>query len=144
MINPHWSAAYVGLPWRDHGRDRSACDCWGLVRLVYAEVLTIDLPSYAEAYVSVAEHDEIDRTLRGAQSAPWSEVAEAWAFDVVLIRLGRWTTHVGLMVDAGRMLHMPERAAARIEPIAAAQWARRLVGIWRHAEADRAAVSRGV
>ena len=39
---PSWAGAYVGIPYRDHGADRSGCDCWGLVRLVYRERARID------------------------------------------------------------------------------------------------------
>ena len=37
---------FVGIPHADLGRDRAGCDCYGLLRLVYAEDLGIALPSF--------------------------------------------------------------------------------------------------
>ena len=69
----HWSAAYVGLPWAEKGRDRAGLDCWGLVRLVYANALLIELPSYTEAYASVAERGEIGALMStGSERWPWA------------------------------------------------------------------------
>ena len=35
----HWTQKYVGIPYRDLGRDMTGCDCWGLLRLVYGQEL---------------------------------------------------------------------------------------------------------
>lgn len=129
----HWSAAWVGLPWSDRGRDRTGCDCWGLARLVYAEHLGIALPSYAEAYPSAGEIVEIDEAIRGALAiGPWVVVTEPSAFDLALFRRGGFDSHIGIMVDPLRMLHMMGRDAAKIERVDTPAWRRRCQGFWRH------------
>ncbi|NMW23861.1 C40 family peptidase, partial [Rhodanobacter denitrificans] len=49
-IVPAWAGPYVGIPYRTHGRDRAGVDCWGLVRLVMAEVFGAELPDYGDTY----------------------------------------------------------------------------------------------
>lgn len=129
----HWSTRFVGLPWADRGRDRAGCDCWGLVRLVYADVLGISLPTYVDDYPSTEELREIDELIRGALGAgPWIEITDVREFDVVLFGVGRFDSHIGVMVDPRRMLHMMGRDAAKIEAIDTSVWSRRRRGVWRH------------
>lgn len=131
----HWSADYVGIPQRDHGRTRAGCDCWGVVRLIYAERLGIHLPSYAEGYASTEERAEIEALIIGAAAAgPWKPIPSraAHEFDLALFRRGRFDSHIGIVVAPGRMLHMMGGDAAKIEAFASPAWERRLRGIWRH------------
>jgi hypothetical protein len=55
----HWTRAYIGIPFTELGRSQYGCDCWGLARLVYAQELGIDLPSYVGGYASTEERAEI-------------------------------------------------------------------------------------
>ena len=126
----HWSTGYVGLPWVDRGRERTGLDCWGLVRLVYAEQLGIDLPAYSESYASTAELAAIDAAITSQRSG-WARAGEPAPFDVALHRWGRYEAHVGVMIDGRRMLHMMEGVSARIERIDEPLWNRRLVGFFR-------------
>jgi cell wall-associated NlpC family hydrolase len=131
----HWSAAYVGLPWREKGRDRTGLDCYGLVRLVYADELGIDLPSYAEAYAGIAERAEI-AALIAADAArwPWVPVAqgEERAFDVAVFRRGRLEAHVGIVVGGRRMLHILEGCQACIAACDGRAWSPRHAGFYRY------------
>lgn len=136
MTGLHWSARYVGIPSRDHGRDRDGCDCWGLVRLVYADELGIRLPGYDETYVSTEEHAAIGAAIAGRPDA-WFEVHRPAAYDVRLYRIGAHPCHVALHVGGGRMLHVTRGDAAKIEPTDSPVWEHRLVGIYRYREDAR-------
>lgn len=131
----HWSARYVGLPFRDLGRDWAGLDCYGLVRLVLAEERHVTLPGYTEAYASTDERAQIAAALSGAAGqGPWRPVAIGMVrpLDVVLFSVLGRPLHVGLVVRRGLMLHISEGHESRIEPYTAGAWAPRLIAIYRH------------
>lgn len=132
----HWSAPFVGLPWREKGRDRGGVDCWGLTALVYAEALSLVLPSYTDNYAGIAEKAEI-AALMTADAAcwPWQAVDdEARDFDVAMFRRGRMESHVGLVAGPSRMLHIFRGGLSCLESYTDGRWRPRLIGIYRHAE----------
>jgi cell wall-associated NlpC family hydrolase len=131
---PAWVASYVGLPWRDKGRDRSGLDCWGLVRLVLAEQFRIEVPNYADQYVSAAEAEAVAHLMRG-ESGPWREIAWEIACpgDLVLCRFLGEPCHVGVLVAPGLMLHVQRGIDAALVRLDSPLWARRAIGVYRHA-----------
>jgi len=122
---------FVGLPWRDRGRTRDGCDCWGLARIVYRELLDIDLPSYVDCYASTADREALDGLISG-ERGPWIEVTDEAArlYDLVLLRERPW--HIGIVAGAGLMLHMPLRQASCIEPYRTGRHRLRISGHYRH------------
>lgn len=127
---------YVGLPWALKGRDRAGLDCWGLVRLVYAEMRGIDLPAMVDGYETLADKAQI-ATLIDGQRGNWVEVGreEARSFDVALFREGAADRHVGLVVRRGVMLHIAANCTSTIEPYSTARHGARLQGIYRYGAA---------
>lgn len=128
-----FAAGYVGIPYRAGGRDRDGVDCWGLVRMVYAERLGIDLPTYGE--IAATDYRSIARQIAGDQTlGPWQPVTEPRAYDVVVMRHGSSLVlcHVGVMIDADRVLHIERRKGACIESVADPLIAPRIASYWRH------------
>ena len=130
---PDWVNAYVGLPFKEHGRNREGVDCWGLVRLVLAERFGRRLPSYADGYASTGDAADIGRLIRG-EMGPWRPVPERGeqAGDVVLMRLLNQPMHVGVVVAPGWMLHIEDGIDACLESYDGARWRRRVLGLYRH------------
>ncbi len=130
-----WASAFVGIPYADRGRDRGGCDCWGLVRLVHAARLAVDLPSYDGLYACSAEREEIAAIVAGEAASPsWEAVAEASLFnqlDVLFFRRGGHDAHAGLFLAPGLMLHMAVGDCSKIERFDGSRWARRLTGAYR-------------
>ncbi len=128
-----WANAYVGLPFKDQGRERTGCDCWGLVRLVYADQLNIHLLDYQSAYASAQEHAEVAALIdREIDRGPWQLTATPHMFDVLLFRQGRFGSHVGIRLNGKLMLHMARCEQAKIEDYRSARWGKRYLGAYRH------------
>lgn len=131
----HWTDKFVGTPYLDLGRDRSGCDCWGLACIVYREELDISVPEYL-GYTTTEEWGEIAALVAGATASPlWVPVSgRATAFDIALFRRGALTSHVGIVVSHGLMIHMAEADCAKVEHYNGNRWSSRLVGHYRHVE----------
>ena len=125
-----WVRGYIGLPFRERGRDRTGVDCWGLVRLVYAERLGIVLPGYEE-YASTVDREAIPGLI-DAGCRRWTRVESARVFDVAVFDIHGRPMHVGLVLDEARMLHVERGKDACIERYDGSRWAPRLEGIYRH------------
>lgn len=131
----HWSASYVGLPWQERGLTRDGIACWGLCRLVYAEVLGLTVPDYAAEVTSLQERAEVAAVfVEGTMGGPWHQVPEraARAFDIVVFRRAGLDAHVGLVTAPGRMLHITAGEDSAIVDYTAGRWAPRLSGVYRH------------
>ncbi|MBN8190448.1 C40 family peptidase [Salipiger thiooxidans] len=127
-----WSNAYIGLPHVALGRERTGCDCWGLVRLVYREQLGIALPAYTPEGICALEEGEIEALIGAATTdGAWEQVAEPAPFDVLIYRRGGYRSHIGLKVDARFMLHSPETGSV-LADVTGPRWRSRFEGAWRY------------
>jgi len=111
----------VGAPYADGGRGPDVFDCWGLVRAIYREHLGVDLPSYGE--IRAADLRAVARAMGAGKDAEiWAPAKAPREFDVVIMRDGRGgrrVVHVGVMVDATRVLHTTKTTGgAVIVPLA--------------------------
>lgn len=125
---------YVGIPFRDQGRDRDGCDCYGLFRLALAELAGIELPSYADAYCTASDRAAAAALIRG-ESEPFVEVEEAEArpLDAVLLTRAGAECHIGMVVRRGLVLHTGfGMGASRIEPYTSMRLRKRVSRFLRH------------
>jgi probable lipoprotein NlpC len=141
-----WSNRFVGIPFGDLGRDRDGADCWGLACIIYREELGISLPDYL-GYGTAAEQGEVAALVAGATASPlWLPVSgPALAFDVAVFRRGHLSSHVGIVVTHGIMIHMAASDQARVEDYRTGRWRHRFTGHYRwHERAVEARFERSV
>jgi cell wall-associated NlpC family hydrolase len=133
----------VGIPYELHGRDRSGCDCWGIVRLWLNEAMRMNVPSYVEkttaAWPTVSGMTSFFDEVIGAS---WEKVdiGQEQIGDVAWIRSGRWPVHVGVIVSNGLLLHSegPKRQnLSRVEQISSLNLKTRVLGFWRYQQGER-------
>ncbi len=112
-----WWGKYIGVPFVDGGRTiADGLDCWGLFRLVYAERLGVDLPTYGE--ISAKDLMAVARAMRSGADR-WRGVVKPRALDGVLMRFYNSSNngHCGVMVSAKAMLHTEAAISAAVVPL---------------------------
>jgi hypothetical protein len=100
-------------------------------------VLRIELPSYVGSYLSVEERGEIAALMsQDSGRWPWGAVPldQAREYDVALFRRGALAAHVGVVIGAGRMLHVERGRESCIASYADGPYHNRLIGVYRHAD----------
>lgn len=135
---PGWARQYVGIKFREKGRTRGeGVDCWGLVRLLYAERRGIHLPSLQDGYAGVGDAGGIAGLFARQvdQDRLWAihGAAEAHGGDLAVFRVGRENGHVGVMVARGWMVHALDGTDSCLERLDHPMWAPRLLHVLRYA-----------
>lgn len=123
----HWAIQYLGAPWINGTQD-----CYGLVRRIYREQFSIDLPA---VNVDAASTLSVARQAAGFDRSDWIEESEPRDGDVVQMGHANRPHHVGVWidVDGGRILHSTESAGAIAQTRAQARmtgW--KILNIYRH------------
>lgn len=133
MPVPIWAGHYIGLPFKDHGRDGSGLDCWGLARLVLLEQFGIALPSYAHEYSRTTAIDHISALIE-RESRRWQNIdlGHERCGDVVVLRLHGKPMHVGLVLGDQHMLHIERGIDSVIERYTGPRWKDRIDSFYRY------------
>lgn len=123
-MRPAWTAQYLTIPFLEKGRTRAGVDCYGLVRLIYAEQRHIALPSYSEGYETVQDKREILALLAGAVATVWKEipVTEAREYDSLIFRVLGQPTHFGVALDPPWFLHAIKDCSAKSGKVCLDRW----------------------
>ncbi|MDZ4310611.1 MAG: NlpC/P60 family protein [Cypionkella sp.] len=127
-----WSNRYIGIPFADLGRTREGVDCYGLACVIYAAELGIALPDYVGSYASATERAEISALMHGAAGSWRAVTGKAAPYDLAVFRRGRFTTHVGIVIRHGFMIHMDAEDAAKVGDYRTGVWSSRFAGHYRH------------
>ena len=124
---------YVGIPFHSHSYSREALHCYGLVVIVYEDVLGIKLPTHYDA--AHDDYPDIERAyLQERDTERWVEVPAPQEFDIIMLRIYGAVSHCGIIVAPGKMLHVAPKREACIESYRSGAWAKRIAGYYRHAE----------
>lgn len=105
----NWSARYISLPFVDGGRSFDGVDCWGLVRLIYATELNIQLESYGD--ISARNLIAVARNItNGKDGEEWTEVhkSDIEPYDAVVMRFPGSSRigHCGIITENRKLLHI--------------------------------------
>jgi cell wall-associated NlpC family hydrolase len=137
-MDASYFSCYVGLPFKDKGRDRHGLDCWGLLCLVYIEQTGIILPSYRDDYVTAQDYKALESLMQDSVG-DWREISEREArpLDGVLMKRGGVECHVGVIVKRGYVLHVgAEFPFSRIESYRSMRLKRTISRFMRHEGLD--------
>jgi hypothetical protein len=123
---------YIGLKYKEKGRDTDGIDCYGLVRLVYKNEYDIDLPSFSEEYTS--DDDQRLQELISQYKEGWEEVQTPEEGCIVLFKVMGFESHMGVCVDSQNFLHVREGLDSVLEPFSTPRWKKRIVGYFKYSQ----------
>lgn len=130
-------APFIGLPYADKGRDRTGVDCWGFIRLVYADVAGITLPDYGDAYTRPGDHASVADAVDAGLKHNWQRVDRPQALDLLILRIAGRPWHCAVMTTRDTFAHCPppgrngHQSFSCIERLDNPQWAKRIEGFYR-------------
>ena len=128
-----WSNKYIGIPFKDGGRDSNGLDCWGLVRLVYKNEYNINLPSFTASYTTVDDTDRVQELIDQYKEG-WTQIAEPKEGSIVLFKTMGSVTHVGVSIGSNQFLHVNEGTDVTVESLSSHRWNRRVIGFYEYSQ----------
>ena len=123
----NWTDKFIGIPFKCDGRTRFGCDCWGLVCIVYQEMLGIRLPDHKGVFVeqSISCLKRVAREMANERLL-WAKVERPQPFDVILLRSSEFVWHVGIVIDNRKMLHVEKNVDSIVEDYTGPLWRNRI------------------
>lgn len=122
---------YIGIPFAECGRGPQY-DCWGLIWLMYREVLGISIPSYDSRYFSIKDVNVVN--LFNDEIKKWVNVSTPRMGDVALIDINKQPRHVGFVVnpETKEMIHILRGCQSIMESWTIKLWRNRVAGFYRY------------
>lgn len=115
----------VGTPFAFGGRGPAAYDCYGLV-MECSRRNGVTIPDFG-----FDSNQALISAMMGATLPQWQETTAAPGA-VALLRVGRFVSHVGYLVDADRMIHTWDKSGGvTVERLDV--WKQRIVGFYKYA-----------
>jgi cell wall-associated NlpC family hydrolase len=126
---------YIGIPFKSKGRGYDGVDCWGLLRLIYKDQLSIELPSYTDEYISATNSNSVAEIVN-LYSLNWTKIASGREkmFDAVLFMIKGLPVHIGVVMRFGTMIHVLDERQSCVERYNTSLWKKRIRGFYRYAK----------
>lgn len=113
--------------YEEGGRGPDTFDCFGL----FAELCKRrgqPIPDHPSPVPLSEREAEIVR----AADAEWSQVNEPEPGCAVLLRIGPWVSHIGMVLDGGRFIHASSKHGISVVRLDDVCWINRIAGFYRY------------
>lgn len=101
---------YIGLPYKNLGRDFKGVDCFGLIYLIYLTERNILLPDFSCLNYQSDWYKEGESIILDNLWADWYDVKEPLLYDCIVFydTKKRIVNHIGMSIDTYRFIHITE------------------------------------
>lgn len=120
----------IGVPYESRGRSELGADCWGIIMLASEHIYGQRVPDYSEYRDSTDKHqtEPLFEARHNWQQVPFEAILPG---DVIVLRIMGHSSHAGIYVGDGKMLHTLGGRDSCIERLASSSWQNRIEGIYR-------------
>jgi peptidoglycan endopeptidase LytE len=123
-------AKYLGTPYRHRGRSLAGVDCWGFIKLVYAD-LGIRLFDIEELEYKRAWFLEKRDYLKDNLDLDWEKVENPMILDGILfVNRKGIANHAGIVLSEGRFIHA-SRQGVIVSSLSDPAWKTRIESFYR-------------
>lgn len=108
---------FIGIPFISNGRSFKGCDCYGLVKLYYKEVLNIEIP---ETVITSEQPRRIFANYLNEISKNWTQTVPAKNVVIALSINSEHpslVTHFAVMIDEKRFIDIRENCSSYLTSI---------------------------
>jgi len=126
-----WSNKYIGIPFKERGRDFNGVDCWGLVRLIYKNEFNITLPSFVDDYTTTDDTSRLEELIAQYREG-WDEITALESGAVILFKLLGSESHIAVAINDKQFIHISENSTSVVESIDSVLWRKRIVGYFKY------------
>lgn len=114
-----WAGNYIGIPHAEHGLTRDGISCWGLLRMVWMEMLGFESPSFSGISNRPAMLEDYSKKFAPVVRGQEREF-DAVVMETEYRRRDKWVMaelHVGVIAYKGLVLHVHKGFCSHIEDI---------------------------
>lgn len=126
-----WWNDYLGIPFKEKGRDRSGADCWGLAKIIYQDRKSVILPGFEECYETTNDRDLLAQTIESQRNSKWISPETPQELDIIILNMRGVPMHVGIVTKPGYMIHCAKGINTVHVPYNSMQWQNKVVGFSR-------------
>lgn len=121
---------FIGIPFKHNGRSFEEIDCIGLVEL-YLNEHNIELTAQDGKQINKKWYlEDPQRLIQGVRNKCNSiNYIDRKKFDIVVFKFSGIASHIGVMINRNKFLHIFEGRKSGISKIK--KWKNKLVGIYR-------------
>ena len=100
-----WPADYVGIDYKDKGRDLSGADCYGLCFVIKEMHEGKSITNYLNYDEAKSKQTVQDAIVSGVMD--WEHIAyeDRKEFDLIVFNIGGFACHIGTVIDKEYMIH---------------------------------------
>jgi len=104
-------------------------NCWNLCREVYRRAGKV-LPRYSEYIAGIAERNNVIQVVK---SNDFERIEKPEQLAIVAFRLKpRAITHMGVVIDKNRFIHVRKKTGVAIERLDFGIWSKKIEGFYRY------------
>jgi len=117
---------YLGIPFKWGGSSvKEGFDCYNLIRVVYKEY-GIDLPEYV-----VINDKQTIATMINESKQMFKKLDKPNPPCIVTFWIRPpLTTHIGVVIEENKFIHIMEKTSVSIEKLSAPEWSKRITGFF--------------